>query len=215
MKRIHLALSLIFLFHLLAPGVVAQNRKPGAPVRDYFPMRVGDSWTYRQEESDAEYTVKVLSAEKQADKSVRYLLEKQAGAQFQSWYSKINGWVLMHAEAYVEQQQKSTYEPARQFLKNPLVAGEKWTWTGKTVTNADVTEFNEVVGAETVKVPAGTFRAMKVVSKVDDGGAVVTKTYWYAAGVGLVKTTTEGGQIKYGWELKDYSFKKTGQNRNK
>jgi hypothetical protein len=215
MKTIRLALTLVFLFPLLAAGVVAQNRKPATPVRDFFPLRVGDSWTYRQEETDTEYTVKVLSAEKQADGSTRYQLEKQAGAQIQSWYSKTDGWVLMHGETYVGQQLKSTYEPARRFLSNPLVAGEKWTWKGKTVTNIDVIEFNEVVGSETVKVPAGTFRAMKIISKVDDGGAAMTKTYWYADGVGLVKTTTEGGQIKYGWELKDYSFKKGGQSRNK
>ncbi len=215
MKRIRLVLTLVFLFPLLAAGVVAQTQKTKVPVRDFFPLRVGDSWTYRQEESDAEYTVKVLSAEKQADGSMRYLLEKQAGVQIQSWYSKTNGWVLMHGEAYVGQELKSTFEPARQFLKNPLVAGEKWNWKGKAITNMDFAESNEVVGPETVKVPAGTFRAMKIVSKVDDGGAAMTKTYWYADGVGLVKTTSEGRQIKYGWELKDYSFKKTGQNRNK
>lgn len=215
MKRIRLVLTLVFLFPLFATGVVAQNQKAKVPVPDYFPMSVGDSWTYRQEESDTEYTVKVLSAEKQADGTTRYLLEKQAGAQIQSWYSKINGWVLMHGESYLGQELKSKYEPARQFLKNPLVAGEKWTWKGKAITNMDFTEFNEVVGPETVKVPAGTFRAMKIVSKVEDGGALMTKTSWYANGVGLVKTMTEGGQIKYGWELKDYSFKKTNPNRSK
>jgi hypothetical protein len=36
----------------------------------------------------------------------------------------------------------------------------------------------------------------------------MTKRYWYAEGVGLVKSTTEAGQINYGSELVDYSFKK-------
>jgi hypothetical protein len=36
----------------------------------------------------------------------------------------------------------------------------------------------------------------------------MTKTYWYADGVGLVKSMTDSGQIKYGWELVAYSFKK-------
>ena len=44
------------------------------------------------------------------------------------------------------------------------------------------------------------------------GGAIpMTKTSWYADGVGLVKSATEGGQIKYGSELVDYSFKKKPQ----
>lgn len=206
MIKIRLILTMVCVFFLLASSITAQRKK--APTRDYFPMRVGDSWTYRQDEGDAEYTVKVLSAEKQADGTTRYMLEKQAGAQIKSWYSKSNGWVLMHGESYVGQELKSTYEPPRQFLKNPLVAGGKWNWKGKAITNMDATEFNEVIGPEMVKVPAGTFRAMKIVSKIDDGGAAMTKTYWYADGVGLVKTTSEGRQIKYGWELKDYSFKK-------
>ena len=49
---------------------------------------------------------------------------------------------------------------------------------------------------------------MKVVTEVSGGAVPMIKTSWYADGVGLVKTTTEGGQIKYGSELTDYSFKK-------
>ena len=36
----------------------------------------------------------------------------------------------------------------------------------------------------------------------------MTRTNWYAAGVGLVKSATVAGQLKYGSELTDYSFKK-------
>ena len=49
---------------------------------------------------------------------------------------------------------------------------------------------------------------MKVVSEVSGGTGPMTRTNWYADGVGLVKSTTQGGQIKYGSELTDYSFKK-------
>jgi hypothetical protein len=47
---------------------------------------------------------------------------------------------------------------------------------------------------------------MKVVSKVT-GRTALTKISRCADGVGLVKSMTEAGQIKYGWELADYSFK--------
>ena len=60
---------------------------------------------------------------------------------------------------------------------------------------------------EDVTVRAGKFRAMKVVSKII-GAAPMTRTSWYADGVGLGKSETEGGQVNYGWELADYSFKK-------
>jgi hypothetical protein len=45
-------------------------------------------------------------------------------------------------------------------------------------------------------------------SEVSGDSVPMIKTNWYADGVGLVKSTTEGGQIKYGSELTDYSFKK-------
>jgi hypothetical protein len=69
-------------------------------------------------------------------------------------------------------------------------------------------EKSRVVGFENVTVAAGKFRAMKVVSEVSGAATPMTKTCWYAEGVGLVKTTTQGGPIKYGSELTDYSFKK-------
>ncbi|HEX7516215.1 MAG TPA: hypothetical protein VF345_02900 [Chthoniobacterales bacterium] len=69
-------------------------------------------------------------------------------------------------------------------------------------------EDNQVAGLEDVTVAAGEFRAMKVVSQVVGAATPLTRTSWYADGVGLVKSTAEAGQIKYGWELKDYSFKK-------
>ena len=80
-------LSLIFLFLLLATSIAGQKR--AAIVRDYFPLRVGDSWTYRNDMGDTEYTVKVLSEEKQTDGKIVYLLEKQVGLKIHTWYSKI------------------------------------------------------------------------------------------------------------------------------
>lgn len=207
MRKIRLIVALMLLFPLLTMSVAAQRSR--APVRDYFPLRVGDSWTYLNDDGDFKFTIKVNSVEKQADGTMRYLLHKLAGAEIHEWYSKVDGWVLMHGQAYVGQEGiKVNYEPGRQYLKNPLVAGTKWTWKGKGNTGQDITESNRVVGLEALKVPAGTFRAMKIVSVVSDGDAVMTKTYWYADGVGLIKSTTEGREIKYGWELFDYSFKK-------
>jgi hypothetical protein len=207
MKKIRLVLALAFLAAVLAMSGAAQKR--GVPVRDYFPLRVGDSWTYRNDEGDTEYTIKVLSEEKQADGTILYLLEQKAGLDIHSWYSKSNGAVLMHREAYPQQEGLDVkHEPARQVLPERLVAGAKWNWKGRSITGQDVFESYQVVGPELVKVAAGTFRAMKIVSKVSNGDAVMTKTYWYAAGVGLVKSLTESTQLQNGWELVSYSFKK-------
>ena len=204
---------LMITLFILTTSVAAQRANRVAAL-DYFPLRVGDSWKYRMIDNDTEYTVKVLSAEKQLDGTLLYLLEKQAGVIIHDWYSKMNGWVLIHREAYEGQEGLNVkYQPPKQYLKNPLVAGDKWNWKGKSITQTEMEEHNEVMGVEVVKVPAGTFRATKIISRVSDGEAVMQKTYWYADGVGLVKSMTEGGQLKNGWELVDYSFKKVGAKR--
>ena len=194
---------------LLAANAPAQKPKPGA---DYFPLRAGDSWTYRNTGDDSRYTIKVLSEEPQADGTILYQVELRAGVIVLKFFSKPKGWVLLHADRYPEHEGlEAKYEPPKQYLPNPLKTGLKWNWAGRDYTSTEVTEASEVTGSETVTVPAGKFRAMKVVSKITGGAAVMTKTYWYADGVGLVKTTTEAGEIKYGSELIDYSFKKNAK----
>jgi hypothetical protein len=209
MIKIRQLLALVFALVLLTTTVSAQKAKATASP-DYFPLRVGDSWKYRSTvSSDTEAIVKVVSAEKQADGTMRYLLEKVSGAKIDNWYSKTNGWVLMHREAYPEHEGlEMKYEPAKQYLRNPLVAGATWSWKGKSTTQNEMSESYTVIGPEMVEVPAGKFRAMKIVGKVSEASAMMTKTYWYVDGVGLVKYTTEAGPTNYGFELIDYSFKK-------
>ena len=202
-------LSCVALVLCLVATNATAGKKPKPPAPDFFPLRVGDSWTYRNTSDDSQYSLKVLNEEKQGDGSSRYEVEFVAGVHVRKFFSKPGGWVLLHAERYQEQEGlEAKYEPPKQYLQNPLVPGFKWEWNGRDFTNTEVSESSQVIGFENVSVPAGKFRAMKVVSKVTGGAAVMTKTYWYADGAGLVKTTTDGGAIKYGSELIDYSFKK-------
>jgi hypothetical protein len=199
----NLALALVLAFSSAA----AEKPKPAGT--DYFPLRVGDSWSYRNTSGDGEYSLTVVREEEQPDGSARYLVEMVSGVKVHSWFSKHSGWVLLHEERYPEHEGlEAKYEPARQYLQNPLVAGGKWDWKGKDYTQVERNEKHRVAGFEKITVPAGKFRAMKVVSQIEGGATPMTKTSWYAEGVGLIKSTTEGGQIKYGWELADYSFKK-------
>jgi hypothetical protein len=193
---------------LLAPEVSGQKSK-SKPKADYYPLQVGYSWTYRNTEEGG-YTLKVLSEEPHEGGSPRYVVELLSGVKILNTYSKVEGWVLFHGESYPEHEGlQATYDPPKQYLPNPLVAGQKWEWTGKDPTQVEHHEISRVVGPENVTVAAGKFRAMKVVTEISGGGASMTRTNWYAAGVGLVKSATVGAQLKYGSELTDYSFKKT------
>jgi hypothetical protein len=193
---------------LLVSAALAKTPRPLKAAADYFPLRVGDSWTYRNSEEGG-YTLKVISEEPQAGGPSRFVVELSSGVKILNIFSKADGWVLLHGERYPEHEGlEAKYEPPKQYLANPLAVGLKWEWKGKDPTQVEHREKNTVARVEQVAVPAGKFRAMKVVSSVTGGAIGMTRTNWYADGVGLVKSTTEGGQIKYGSELIDYSFKK-------
>jgi hypothetical protein len=209
MNRRNAILFLALAAAVVAAGAGAAKPKPEQAPPDFFPLRVGDSWTYRNTSDNSEYGFKVLAEEPPTGGAPRYQVEMRAGVIVHKSFSKEDGWVVLWEDRYVEHEGlQMKYEPPKKYLQNPLKPGFKWTWQGKDSTQTDFTEKNDVVGFETVTVPAGKFRAMKLVSEVSGGNAVMTKTYWYADGVGLVKTTTVGGAITYGSELVDYSFKK-------
>lgn len=215
-KRALLALFCLLLLLISSSALMGQRRKKRAATqtsaapRDFYPLRVGDSWTYRHSEGSP-ITMKVLREEKQADGTLQYVVELNAGNEINYFYSKPDGWVLLHGTTYPQEQtgMKVEYSPPKQYLKNPLTPGAKWDWAGKD----GASESSQVIGQEWIEVPAGRFQAMKVFSKValPEGGST-DKTYWFVDGVGLVKSTTEArstaGQFKYGYELVDYSFKK-------
>ena len=182
----------------------------GSGSRDYFPLRTGNSWKYQSTTADgkqSQFTINVLNEEKQ-NGDTQYLVETVSTFQpIHDWYSKPNGWVLVHKEEYVKAGTKSEFQPARQLLKNPLANGDSWSWKGKGMMGIAIDETNDVAGPESVSVPAGKFTAMKVTTKVNQGGASVTKTYWYAPGVGLVKSMTDTGSVRSTTELLEYSVK--------
>lgn len=199
------------LMSLTMVGAMAQ--KPQQPPPDYFPLRVGDWWKYRSTTADgkqSEFTMKVLSEEKKADGTSQYLMETLTTFQpINDWYSKPSGQVLMHRIAYPKNESlKADYQPVKLYLKNPLAVGASWEWKGKGMMGVDIEESSRVTATEMIEVPAGKFQAMKVETKVIQGGTPVTKTYWFVNWIGMVKSMTDTGSVRSTTELIDYSFKK-------
>ncbi len=63
--------------------------------KDYFPLRVGDTWQYRSTTADgkqSEFSIKVLNEEKENGNTL-YLVETVSTFQpIHDWYSKPSGW---------------------------------------------------------------------------------------------------------------------------
>lgn len=83
-------------------------------------------------------------------------------------------------------------------LKFPLSVGKRWTFSyqyqSKPDTRVDVTQTAQVTQGETVTVPAGTFKALRVehvgrytaTQANQHWSGRITETYWYAPEVGRV-----------------------------
>jgi hypothetical protein len=79
-------------------------------------------------------------------------------------------------------------------LNVPFKEGDTWS-------DDDSDEFgftssiNRVCGVETVKVPAGSFEAVRVDSEYCLKGQKITRSLWYAPHIGVVKITGNGTQV--------------------
>lgn len=193
------------------PAAVEKSKEPPPP--DYFPLRVNDWWKYQSttgEGKQSNFMMKVISAEKQPDEHTIFLVDTTmpAGKTIHDWYSKRNDRVIRHKEQFGDDANFLVeYDPWYIYLHNPLVNADTWQWSGKGLMKVDIQETSDVTGPEDIYVPAGKFSTMKIVTKVVQGGSPVTKTYWFANWVGLIKSATQSGPVASVTELLDYSFK--------
>jgi hypothetical protein len=186
-------------------GSFVQSSGQSSP--NYFPLSVNAVWKYKFTTStggEFEFTQKMIEAEKQDDGSTWYKLELVSTQSIYTWFSESDGWVLMHREK--SDTYDGMYKPVKKYLKNPMFPGDTWEWKGKRpgATEVDLEESNQVGEIEEIVVPAGTFKAIKVVTEVVQAGAPVKKTYWYADGVGFVKGVIDSGSFKSTSELVEF-----------
>lgn len=162
--------------------IVLTASSPAAPVPKgagatplYFPTTPGAKWVYERADGTEEAVV-VASVEKDGDD----LVVSRRG---------VEGTTTVYAKMIVSldglrQERELTEGKVGWVLKAKLKPGESW----------DVPDGGKrtVHGPEDVKVPAGKFKALRVVWEQDGR----TLTSWYAPGVGEVKRVEKFGDEK-------------------
>lgn len=129
MNRIRFSAAVVFILIVITASMGQKpgaGQKPKEPPPDYYPLRVGEWWKYQSTTGDnkqSEFTMKVLADEKQSDGTLLYQVEIMSTIPIHEWYSKPDGWVIWHREAYPKNDMKVTFESVRQFLKNPPAIG--------------------------------------------------------------------------------------------
>jgi len=207
-RRPHRILYAVAALALLwaAPALAKAKAPP-----DYFPLRLHDWWKYRSTQangSTSEFTLSVVSEEKQPDGTVRRCVElTNPNPLIRDWYTKAPAAVLLHDEEYLGGGGKAAFEPPRLLLQLPLHPGSTWRWSGSGRASVQIEESSEVFPSERIETPAGRFDAVKVVTRIEQGGARATKTSWYAPGIGLVRQATDSSGVASTTDLIDYSFR--------
>ncbi|MFN8546204.1 MAG: hypothetical protein U0807_18645 [Candidatus Binatia bacterium] len=191
---------------------IALTTAAAAPVRaaaagDFFPLAVGNWWKYRWTagEKTEEFTVTVQRTETAGNGTVLFVLETQSSSPMVQWYAKQDGWVEMWRTAYPKKNMSGEFKPAKRSIQNPLTAGARWEWKGEGLKGGPTEEANIVVGPEAVKVPSGSYDAMRVEVASILGSSTVKKTHWFADGVGLVRSKTDTGKAESALELVEFN----------
>ncbi len=209
---------------LLLLSCAAGASEPAAsPARtDYFPMVRGSTWTYATDAPQGDFVVDALYTEKTAcrdphahdhahddggkpaDAEHEHLVfalsvaprdgSRQVSLQ-REWYRRDEAGDLRCGRRSLNQEEVF-FDPPQLVLPADPKGRKEWTWTG--AMGHDSAKVRSAVTAEeTVRVPAGTFAALRVQIETETLRCKGRATRWYAPGVGLVKEETEI-EVKHG-----------------
>jgi len=157
----------------------------------YFPTQVGAEWVY--DDDGAKYTFTVTKVERKAG-AMLVTVGLSYGKTTQHSYTVEVGKSGIRETLNFNRK----VEPPTPLLKVPFAKGDRWespmSLDGEKRADYVIT----VGGVEEVKVPAGTFKAVRVdkVSTGVDGKTNQTITTWYARGVGPVRISYRRGPTR-------------------
>jgi hypothetical protein len=172
------------------PAPVEEKPRDSAQLGDYYPLAVGNQWSYRiNNRGDKTVEVKILKEE-------------------EGFFHDSQGGQLM-VDSFGIRDQK------RYLLRGPVEPGRTWT----NVVSVSSTERYEILqSGVTCEAPAGVFQNCVQVEGRNrvDADTTLINTFTFAPGVGLVRIQVEaeraGQRIPQTWlELTSYQVKKPGQ----
>ncbi|MFZ1517918.1 MAG: hypothetical protein WAU11_04045 [Ignavibacteriaceae bacterium] len=168
---------------------------------DYFPANNNKILVY-----DSDFGESVLEVKKESNLNIftfkgddftyrQKLLINDNGVFVKETYQKMKLLLVFNKEGTF------TYSEALPRIKFPIEIGKSWTWEGKEYDDEEINTLNvtaTVEKSEKLKVPAGTFETLKLVTIItSSAGTKNTVTEWFAKNIGLVKMSAniEGGGI--------------------
>ncbi|HXX92507.1 MAG TPA: hypothetical protein VEN81_02675 [Planctomycetota bacterium] len=160
----------------------------------YFPLGKGHKWVYKTDyDEDTLIVHEVTASEKVGDAEclvveTRSINEKESRNRLlrKEWLGVSDEGIRIHKI----QRGRTEMDIETPFfkLKRDLRKDDEWEGEAKAEENPAKHHYR-VETEEEVEVPAGKFKAIKVMVKVESGSRHVAEGYeWYAKGVGMVKS---------------------------
>lgn len=200
--KINRAVLFVSLISLLLVSMVAAS-----DTDDYFPLQLDNQWSYEITINNRKATSELRVSQQQTINGQNCMVVEKVFngvAQQKEYYLVADNGVFTVMRSIVKSD--FVFNPYQILLKYPVKIGDSWSQEGTmTITGRDRTVTYRMTSYyqsfEDVQVPAGNFRAVKLVMSSDlSDGARVEWIQYYAPGVGVVKesgiTTTQGRTIQ-------------------
>ena len=176
-------------FLIITIAVSGCEKKPKYGIRDYFPLSIGNTWTYRfiltqqYPYSRNTYTyVDSIIDRYDWGRTRFYKLKRSFGSgRYESWFAYVND----ELRRYFDDPPSEDYEVV---LKEPLEQGHQWV--NRISPYAGVYTMEIVDTDASVFIPTGQFHECLEIELTYFGHVT---TFWYALDVGLIKSRSESG----------------------
>ncbi len=182
---------------VLVDGGAAQAQDDSTRVlpTDVFPVKKGAKWTYTA--GDAEVTITVEGTETVGDQECAVLTWEGTSGSVRQFYAITERGVFLYRLASNKTIEYKDNPIPR--LKFGTKKGDSWESTTK---GMEGTYENQ--GEEEIEVPAGKYKAWKIVGKTKFEGRDYRVSRWFVPNVGLVKEERAPGEQAKALVLKKY-----------
>jgi hypothetical protein len=191
------ALSAAILCAALAPAAPVPKQPAKGPVY-YYPTKPGAKWVYDSPGGEQNLVVSKVDDRKGTKVVTTEVVTGKKRELFEVVEVSAAGLVETDCPA-------GKHSPPLVLLKLPFKAGDSWAYDSPGAGGlAAIKGTRTVVGVEQIKVPAGTFEAVKVNTEYTlNAGARHVVATWYAPNVGLVRIADGDGKSL--WLLKSFT----------
>ena len=182
----------LLLLVLVVAAPPASSASAG-PAPSLFPLVTGAVWV-RKSEDGVEATTRVVGPKTvgttRCIATERKAVERGRERIDRTCFNVTSSEVIV-IEITTIRGELAVLNPPRPAIKLPPRVGQTWSWSpADSAFELKIT--SKWTGEETIKVPAGTYKAWKLQTTTTGEDSEITSYTWYAPGVGVVRNERKG-----------------------